>query len=185
MAFDTERRKIYHARQMYARPFIDSLDFARNGQQISGEMQIAELPRLLDTLENPQGTPDGILGYTVQGGVDKLGTPFLDVGVVGQCQLRCQRCLSTLDYPVRLHTRLLLRDQASLDALDEGGEDEEFDSILADTHLDVLGMLEEEILLSLPIAPKHESGACQVTDGENAQREEKNPFAVLAKLKRS
>ena len=182
MTFDTERRKIYHARLMYARPFIDSLDFAGNGQQISGEMRVAELPRLLDVMANSQG----ILSYTVQGGVDKLGTPFLDVGVVGQCLLRCQRCLNILDYPVRLETRLLLRDQASLDALDEGvagGEEEEFDSILADTHLNVPDMLEEEILLSLPIAPKHELGACQVTDGENAQKEEKNPFAVLAKLK--
>jgi uncharacterized protein len=169
---------------MYARPFIDSLDFARNGRGISGEVRIAELPRLLDILENPQG----ILSYTVQGGVDKQGTHFLDVSVAGQFRLRCQRCLNGLDYPLRLDTRLLLRDQASLDALDDnvaGGVEEEFDSILADTHLNVLDLLEEEILLSLPIAPKHELGACQVTDGGNARREEKNPFAVLAKWKRN
>jgi len=169
---------------MYARPFIDSLDFARNGKQLSGEIPVSELPRLLDTLETPQG----VLHYTVQGGVDKQGIHFLDVGVVGLCRLRCQRCLDGLDYPVRLDTRLLLRDQASLDALDDdaaGGKEEEFDSILADTHLNVLDMLEEEILLSLPIAPKHELGACQATDGKNTPRDEKNPFAVLAELKRS
>jgi uncharacterized protein len=168
---------------MYARPFIDSLDFARNGREISGEVQVAELPRLLDMLENPQG----ILSYTVQGGVDKMGSHFLDIGVLGRCQLRCQRCLNGLDYLLRLDTRLLLRDQASLDALDdiEGGEEAEFDSILADAHLNVLELLEEEILLSLPIAPKHELGACQVADGENTQRIDKNPFAVLAELKRS
>jgi uncharacterized protein len=139
---------------------------------------------LLDILENPQG----ILSYTVQGGVDKLGSHFLDVSVVGQCQLRCQRCLNGLDYPLRLDTRLLLLDQSSLDELDgsvAGGDAEEFDSILVDIHLNVLDLLEEEILLSLPIAPKHELGACQVADGESTHREEKNPFAVLAKLKRS
>lgn len=169
---------------MYARPFIDSLDFARNGKQLNSEIPVSELPRLLDTLETPQG----VLHYTVQGGVDKQGIHFLDVSVVGLCRLRCQRCLDGLDYPVRLDTRLLLRDQASLDALDDdaaGGKEEEFDSILADTHLNVLDMLEEEILLSLPIAPKHELGACQATDGKNTQRDEKNPFAVLAELKRS
>ena len=168
---------------MYARPFIDSLDFARNGREISGEVQVAELPRLLDMLENPQG----ILSYSVQGGVDKLGSHFLDILVSGQCQLRCQRCLNGLDYPLRLDTRLLLRDQAGLDALDdiESGEEAEFDSILADAHLNVLDLLEEEILLSLPIAPKHELGACQVADGEKMHRAEKNPFAVLAELKRS
>lgn len=168
---------------MYARPFIDSLDFARNGREISGEVQVAELPRLLEMLENPQG----ILSYSVQGGVDKLGSHFLDMRVLGQCQLRCQRCLNGLDYPLRLDTRLLLRDQAGLDALDdiESGEEAEFDSILADAHLNVLDLLEEEILLSLPIAPKHELGACQVADGETTHRTEKNPFAVLAELKRN
>ena len=184
MTFDTERRKIYHARLMYARPFIDSLDFARNGRGISGEVRFAELPRLLDMLENPQE----ILSYTVQGGVDKLGSHFLDISVVGRCQLRCQRCLNGLDYPLRLDARLLLRDQASLDALDDNvasGEEEEFDSILADTHMNVFDLLEEEILLSLPIAPKHELGVCQATDDENAHRETKNPFAVLEDLKRN
>ncbi len=184
MTFDTERRKIYHARLMHARSFIDSLDFARNGQQISGELPVAELTRLMDVMENPLGS----LHYSVQGVVDKQGNPALDVSVEGRCQLRCQRCMGGLDYPVRLDSHLLLRDQASLDALGDsvaGGEEEEFDSILADAHLNVLDLLEEEILLSLPIAPKHELGACQVADGENALGKDKSPFAVLAELKRS
>ena len=169
---------------MYARPFIDSLDFARNGQNISGEVPIAGLPRLQDVLENLRG----VLSYTVQGVVDKQGAPALDVSIAANFQLRCQRCLKGLDYAVQLDTRLLLRDQASLDALDDnvaGGEEEEFDSILADAHLNVLNLLEEEILLSLPIAPKHELGACQATDSENVREEEQHPFAVLAKLKRN
>ena len=169
---------------MYARPLIDSLDFARNGKHLSGELPVAELPRLLDALETPQG----VLHYTVQGGVDKQGIHFLDVSVAGQCRLRCQRCLEGFDYPVRLDTRLLLRDQAGLDELDrdaDGAAEEEFDSILADKHLDVLDLLEDEILLSLPIAPKHALGTCQATDRENLQGAVKNPFAVLAELKRN
>ncbi len=169
---------------MHARSFIDSLDFARNGQKISGEVLIAQLPRLLDVLENPRG----VLSYKVQGVEDKHGIPALDVSITGSCQLRCQRCLNGLDYTIKLDTRLLLRNQASLDALNDnvaGGEEEEFDSILADAHLDVLDLLEEEILLSLPIAPKHELGACQATDSENVREEEQHPFAVLAKLKRN
>jgi uncharacterized protein len=169
---------------MDARPFIDSLDFAGNGRQISGEIPVAGLPRLLDALEDSQG----ILQYTVRGGADKQGNPLLDVSITGSCRLRCQRCLSAMEHTVRLDTRLLLRDQANLDALDgdvAGGEEEAFDSILAEVHLDVLCLLEEEILLSLPFAPKHEFGACQAADGGNMQKEEKNPFAVLVKLKRN
>lgn len=168
---------------MYARPFIDSLDFARNGRLISGELPPADLPRLREMLEEPQG----VLRYTVQGGMDRQGNSFLDVGVVGQCRLLCQRCLNGMDYPLQLDTRLLLRDQAGLDALDEdaAGGDEEYDSILAEAQLDVLDMLEEEILLSLPIAPKHVSGECQATDGEDIGRAAASPFAVLAKMKRN
>lgn len=169
---------------MHARPFIDSLDFARNGQKISGEVPVANLPRLLDVLESPQG----VLSYTVLGVVDKQGAPALDVSISGSCRMRCQRCLNGLDYVIRLDTRLLLRSQADLDMLDASvadGDEEEFDSILADEHLDVLDMLEEEILLSLPIAPKHELGACQATESGNAQEERQHPFAVLAKLKRN
>jgi uncharacterized protein len=171
---------------MYARPFIDSSDFAKNGREISGAVKIADMPRLLDMVESAEG----IFTYTVQGGVDHRGSSYLDVHVAGWCRLLCQRCLQGLDYPVDMHTRLLLRDQASLDALDHGsGEEEEFDSILADTHLDVWDMLEDEILLSLPFAPKHEPKECQAVVEEAieevAVKESDSPFAVLAKLKRS
>jgi uncharacterized protein len=162
---------------MFARPFIDSVDFARNGREISGEVPVAEMPRLLDALENPQG----ILSYTVRGGMDSRGDPLLEVRVEGQCQLRCQRCLNAMDYTVDIENSLVLRDQEGLDALGDD-EDEECDSILADKHLDVLNLLEDEILLSLPIAPKHEEGACRMAYGESGQKEE-HPFAALAKLK--
>jgi len=162
---------------MYARPFIDSLDFARNGQRISGEAPVAELPRLQDMLEDPQG----ILSYAIRGGVDKHGEHFLDVSVSGRCKVRCQRCLEGMDYPIQLDTHLILRDQTSLDQLED--EEVEFDSILADAKMDVLNLLEDEILLSLPIAPRHEQGACQAAGGENRHQEELHPFAALAKLK--
>lgn len=167
---------------MYARPFIDSLDFARNGRQIHGEAPVSGLPRLLDLLADTRGT----IEYTVRGDMGRHGIPMLDVSITGNCMLRCQRCLNGMDYPVRLDVRLLLRDQAGLDELDkDGGDEEEFDSILADSSLDVLNFLEEEILLSMPIAPSHEFGVCQVADAGSKHDEEKNPFAVLEKLKRN
>lgn len=162
---------------MSARPFIDSLDFAENGKEISGEEPFVGLPRLLEEL----ASPDGVLHYTVQGGVDRQGAPFLEVSMTGDCSLRCQRCLGVLEHPIRIATRLLLRDQSELDALEDS--DEECDSILAEKQLDVLDMLEEEILLSLPISPRHESGECRAKDGDGAGKEKENPFAALANLK--
>ena len=154
---------------MYARPFIDSLDFALKGMQIDTQVSFAELPRLLDVLENPQG----ILHYTLHGGQDDLGRSVLDVSMNGSCQLRCQRCLNGMDYTIQHEARLLLCDKAALDVLESSGflaghpdedEEDECESILADAHLDVLALLEEEILLSLPIAPMHQQGACQVAE---------------------
>lgn len=151
---------------------------------MSGKVPVAELPRLLDVLENTSG----ILEYAVSGSADRQGNPMLEVSISGSCQLRCQRCLGALEHAVQVHAHLRLCDQAGLDALDGSiadDEDDEVDSILADTHLDVLALLEEEILLSLPIAPRHEPGICQAANGGDAHQEEQNPFAVLAKLKRS
>lgn len=172
---------------MYARPFIDSLDFATNGRQIDTQVPFAQLSRLQDVLDNGNGD----LHYHLQGGMDNQGRPVLDVSIEGGCQLRCQRCLHALDYMIRHEARLLLCDQATLDALESGShmaghpdEEEEFDGILADAHLDVLALLEEEILLNLPISPMHESGACQVTEAEDKQEGARHPFAVLEKLKR-
>ena len=164
---------------MYARPFIDSLDFARNGRENSAEVPLTEMPRLLELLANPQG----MLSYTISGSVDNQGSPFLNLGANGCCQLCCQRCLESMDYQVKLNTRLLLCKQEDLDALDE--EIEELDSILADVKLDVLNLLEDEVLLSLPIAPKHEPGTCQAAGGRNGLAGENHPFAVLGKLKRN
>ncbi|HEX5364334.1 MAG TPA: YceD family protein [Gallionella sp.] len=149
---------------------------------MSGIVSVAEMPRLLDTLDNPAGS----ISYSVRGGEGRQGVPFLDVTMTGSCELRCQRCLNAMAHAIQLDTRLLLRDQAGLDALDEGvagGEEEEFDSILADERLDVLSLLEEEILLSLPIAPRHEPGVCQAADGGSGQKEATHPFAALANLK--
>ena len=164
---------------MYARPLIDSLDFARNSQESCGEVPLAEMSRLLELLANAQG----MLSYTISGNLDNQGSPFLNLSANGSCQLFCQRCLESMDYQVELNTRLLLRKQEDLDAL--GDEIEEFDSILADVKLDVLNLLEDEVLLSLPIAPKHVPGACQAAIGRNGFAGENHPFETLKKLKRN
>ena len=163
---------------MYARPCIDSLDFARNGRRISGQIPFSELPRLQDLLDSRQG----VLDYSVQGGMDHLGRPVLDVSLHGSCQLRCQRCLGALDYAIDHEIRLLPCDQAGLDELDD--DEEDFDGILADENMDVIGLLEDEILLGLPISPMHEPGSCVTAEGGRGEND-RHPFSVLEKLKRN
>lgn len=161
---------------MFTRPFIDSLDFARRGGELSGDVPVAELPRMTDLLADSEGK----ISYVLRGLAGKDGNPQLELIVDGSCNLRCQRCLNALTYPIKLVSRLRLVSEGEVDNSDI--EDDEVDSIPAEKRLDVLALLEEELLLSLPIAPKHGLGECQIAvEGLNRSN---NPFAVLAGLKK-
>ncbi len=161
---------------MYARPFIDSLDFARNGNVINGSVPVEELHRLVDALNDRQGS----MQFAVRGSVNKQGGALLRVSAQVDLHLLCQRCLEKMVLPVVIDTQLLLCSQAELDLLEDEGD--EVDCILADTNLDVIALLEEEILLTLPIAPRHEAGQCEAAQNDKLAAG-KNPFAVLAGLK--
>lgn len=161
---------------MFTRPFIDSLDFARRGGELSGEVPVAELPRMADVLADSAGE----ISYVLRGFTGKDGKPQLELILEGVCNLRCQRCLNALPYPIKLVSKLRLVSEGETEGTDI--EDDEVDNIPAEKRLDVLALLEEELLLSLPIAPKHASGECEIAvEGLNRSN---NPFAVLAGLKK-
>jgi uncharacterized protein len=162
---------------MFARHFIDSLDFAHHGRELRGLVPLAEMPRLQGLL----ATPEGEISYFVRGLPEKDGKPMLEVTVDGLCHLCCQRCLNGFSYPVKLVSHLQLAQASELDEFSID-ENDEVDSIAANKRLDVLNMIEEEILLSLPFAPKHPLGACQPVVTELSQSDT-HPFAVLEGLK--
>jgi uncharacterized protein len=160
---------------MFARPFIDSVDFARNGKEIRGEIAVSALSRLADKLAKS----DGSLTYIVRG-FHEDGRDMLEVSLQGVCTLKCQRCLGELDYPVDVVSRLWLLPADKLDDAEE--DDDEMDAIEAEARLDVLALIEEELLLGLPFAPRHTEGECVPAASDLQQKA--NPFAVLAGLKK-
>ena len=163
---------------MFARHFIDSLDFARNGRELRGEIPVSEMPRLLEMLADAEGK----ISYVVRGFLDRDGKPKLEMTLDGMCQLRCQRCLNPMEYQVKLVSRLLLVQEGELD--ESSDEQDDLDSVPADKHMDMLDLLEEEILLSLPFAPKHPIDACQpAAGGGDLTMAERKPFAALSRLK--
>ncbi len=167
---------------MFARHFIDSLDFARKGQELRDSAPVSEMTRLQDVLASPNGQ----VSYVLRGLTGKDGKPLLELQLTGDCQLRCQRCLQAMPYAINTVSLLMPVPENELESSStEGGElDEEvgIDRIPADAHLDVLGLVEDEILLGLPFSPKHEFGACTAV-AENAPVGKQNPFAVLRGLK--
>jgi uncharacterized protein len=76
---------------------------------------------------------------------------------------------------------LLLVPESELDAFPD--DENELDSIAIDRHLDVEDLIEQELLLNLPFAPRHQEGQCQPA-AEGMKRSADNPFAVLAGLKK-
>ena len=158
---------------MFARSFIDSIDFARNGKELRGEIPFIDLPRLNDMLANSNGT----LSFRVVGSYEG-DSHYLEIVLKGKCNLRCQRCLEEFAYPFEVDARLKLLPAEMLAEV----SDDDNDTIEAGKHLDVLELIEDEVLLNLPFAPKHPEGKCNspLKDLQHST----NPFAMLAALKK-
>jgi uncharacterized protein len=179
MVFDTQVQKIYHARLMSAQILIDTFDFVRNTRTHHGKMALEECMRLKDYLSDSQGK----LEYRISGALDKNGKSILRVTIKGTINLHCQRCLGELVHLLDLQTAILLAENENeLFRLDET---ETVDGILAVSDLDVLALIEDEIILSLPISPRHREGECSTQEPTNSNSIGKeHPFATLAKLKK-
>jgi len=160
---------------MSARTVIDSLEFARSGQQLQGAVAVAELARLTDSLFNTGGE----LKFLVRGGYDTRQRPRLQLTVEGLINLKCQRCLGSLAYPVAVESSLLVLTGG---AGGETAELDELDGIPADQHTDVWALVEDEVLLAIPLAPRHPDEQCNAAV-KTSQDRAASPFSVLAKLK--
>lgn len=155
---------------------LDGLAFAGEGGVIAGLVPIPAMPRLAEMLASPEGR----LECRIEGQRDGEGKSWLKLGISGEVSLVCQRCLSALAWPLRLESRLLLVAPGQAWPEDELVEDS-FDAIPAEKEMALLPLIEEEVLLALPIAPRHETcGPSAPVVVEN----EPSPFAALAKLKK-
>ena len=164
---------------MPAGAVIDSLEFARGGQELRGTVAAAGLKRLEDVLYDPQGSLD----YELRGARDERNRPLLLLGVTGALHLQCQRCLGRLDYDVKIASTLVVVPRG--EPQDESDDPEGPDAIEAAEALDVEALVEEEVLLALPLAPRHPEGTCESRlPRERADAKPGGAFAGLAALKR-
>lgn len=155
---------------MLHRPLIDGMEFARSGARLSGEWPVADFPRLQGVVR--AGTT---LHYELQGIPEGLGRPALRLHVTGALHLTCQRCLDAFEHLLEVEALLLLfgseSDLAAVPVDPEGP-----DCIVATKEMAVRDLIEEEVLLAIPYAPRHER--CRAGAGaEGAPRP--GPFADL------
>jgi uncharacterized protein len=162
-----------------AQAVIDSLEFARTGQSLSGSLPLPALTRLRDFLFDDLGE----VRFEVRGWHDARRRPVLTLEISGVLHLQCQRCLGALDYALELSStvRLASGGEAGAGEFDEA-EDEWIEASAA---LDIAGLVEDEILLSLPYAPRHGEGRCPPDARAAGGEKQGTAFAKLAVLKRN
>ncbi len=133
---------------------LDALSFARSGASLEGQLRADRLPRLQSNLTSD----DAAVQYRIAGIVE-AGRPALSLWIEADVRLTCQRCLEPFRQRVELENVLpVARDEAELARWE--AEDPLVDALLADDRLDVASLVEDEILLSLPVAPRHPEGEC-------------------------
>jgi uncharacterized protein len=179
MIFDTKSRKYYHPAPMSDQARIDALQFARDGRRLEGEIPVAAMQRLHDVVTESSG----VVRYCIEGSLDAQRKPVLDVAVEARLPLVCQRCLEPTQFDLRRRSRFVVSESAR-DLPDVAAEDPETETLPADVLADVADVIEQEVLLGVPLAPMHAPGACSAAP-ESEAVERVSPFAVLERLKRT
>jgi uncharacterized protein len=184
-----------------SRPRIDTAEFARSGGELAGELTPAQLPRLRELLAGDEG----VLRWALSGSRRRLPEggyeSFLELRLAGEMRQQCVRCLEPAPAAID-ETRLFKLALTESQAEREDAEAEAFDVLASSPRFDVLELVEDEAIMALPIAPRHDdcrlpgaaagAGSAGVGSGDGvagggldeAPDERRNPFAALEKLKR-
>lgn len=171
---------------------LDVAALAHDGASLAGEWPVASLERLADSAA-PEAPVGGwpALSWALHGEVRQAKTSraqiWLHLTASAQVALTCQRCLQPVHEDVDIDRWIRFVDtEAEAAALDADSED---DVLALPRHLDARELIEDEMLLALPLVPRHDvcpEPLAHVEEEAQPETEERpNPFAKLAALKRS
>jgi uncharacterized protein len=162
---------------------IDPFRLANNGLRLEGELELSKMARLSAAIVDNHG----IVDVELQFDIDQTGTPFMVGHIKTELPLVCERCMQTMQHQVDTDLSFgLIRHERQAEQLPEQYEPWLIDS---DAPVELSSIVEDELLLAIPIVPKHEH-ACLPEEmwqsGEDIGEEEKpeSPFAVLSALKK-
>ena len=160
---------------------------AQGGQPLTGQTPLAELARLAADLpaDAPASAPVAWQALTEwrarPGASDQL---WLHLEAQAQVPLVCQRCLGPVVEPLAVDRWFRFVDtEAQAEAEDDEAEE---DLLVLEPQFDLLALLEDELIMALPLVPMHE--ICPelppMRAGEDATEPPAHPFAALARLKK-
>ena len=178
---------------MKAREFdprrLDVRAFAKEAGELAGHWPLAGFERLRDLLAAADGTPPtGLVQWSARGDeVPVRGAAaqvWLHLVAGADLPLVCQRCLQPMVEPLAIERRFqFVADEAAAAALDAEAE---HDVLVFARELDLHALLEDELLLELPLVPRQAScpEPLPALVRDEAELAAENPFAALAALRR-
>ena len=169
-------------------PRLDVKSFAQSSREISGHDLLSHYERLL--VETHGTGADRYLSWSAQGELKAMGSGadqvWLHVQADVTLPLTCQRCLGPVDSLVSVNRSF--RFVASEDDAEQQDDDCEEDVLALNSEFKLSELIEDEILMELPLVPRHEECPREVVmvaedaNFEVASAVKRNPFAILAKL---
>jgi len=158
---------------------IDPVRLAEARRTLQGELPVAAMTRLVDLLTDDRGT----VHVDVQCGVDPEGIRYLRGSLSGEVGMQCQRCLENFRQPLKSEFALgVVAHESVAERLPEHYEP----LVAGEEPVFLRDIVEDELILSLPIVPKHPEGQCPAGKGGDddlAEAPRQNPFAALKSLK--
>lgn len=168
--------------------YVDARRIFQQGAELHGSLSLDRLPEFHNSLASDQAEITAELHF----GVDNTGYRLIWGKVDASVEVTCQRCLQPVAVQLQDDINLaLVSDEQEAAALKP-----DLDPwICPDIKLQLAPVIEEQLLLSLPIVCYHAQGQCPRQldytagplpgDEEGEQPSEDNPFAVLEQLKKS
>jgi uncharacterized protein len=165
---------------------LEVIAFCRQNGSLDGRWPLVAMSRLGDSLFAPGS--DAAVEWQLTGSLLPVTGGAAEIWLHLQARatvsLQCQRCLQAMDEPVTVNRRFrFVRTEAEALKLDEVSED---DVLVLEPRLDVGTLLEDELILGLPIVPMHT--ACPEPlqppkDAAGLDEAPPHPFAALAALR--
>lgn len=164
-------------------PHIDPRKLADRAASLQGELSLSQLQRLAESLEDDQGVVRASFSF----GRDEQRAAVIHSQLDVDVKMICQRCLEPVVLPIHSECDYaVVNEGASSQHLPKGYDVLE----VGEDPLDLLALVEDELLLALPIVPLHDPEICQPPVGPDEPEPSEdevtrsNPFSVLAQLKR-
>jgi uncharacterized protein len=166
--------------------FIDNIAFAKKNERLAGELSLedcARLDELLQSSTDAKVSRTGLISYVLQGKTDAAGQHILHLSIACKLTTSCQRCLNSMPLSLNLNFNYLIGEvsDTDVDAVDIDNSDD-YDLQQANKVMNLIALIEDEIIMAMPIAPMHEEGCAEMITQSGAKP---NPFAVLKDLIKS